>query len=78
MSIYREMQVKIDGKYETSAIDRDRERVYKSLASDIAAKHIGKARYISRISRRNNYDGTQTYTVNYDNGTRAVYIVDIY
>ena len=78
MSIYREMQAKISGKYETTYIDRDRENVYKSLSTDLAAKYIGKARYISRITRRNNYDGTQTYVVNYDNDTRAVYVVNVY
>ncbi len=52
--------------------------VYKSLASDMAAKDIGKAAYIKSIKRSNNYDGTQNYTVTYDNNVRAVYTVDVY
>lgn len=78
MNIYREMQAEINGKYETTYIDRNRESVYKSLSTDFAARYIGKAQYIKSIRRRNNYDGTQTYTVNYNNGTRAVYVVSIY
>jgi hypothetical protein len=43
----------------------DDEFIYKDLAEHFAAKYIGKAPYIGAIQRRNNYDGTQTYTVNY-------------
>ena len=49
-----------------------------ALASDLAAKYIGKAPYIRSIKRRNNYDGTQTYTVTYDNCCRSIYVTDIY
>lgn len=78
MTITREIQVQYGKTWETTYIDRNRESVYKSLSTDLAARYVGKAQYIKSVKRRNNYDGTQTYTVNYDNGTRAIYIVDIY
>lgn len=52
--------------------------VVERLAGDLAAKYIGKAPYIRSIKRRNNYDGTQLYTVTYDNGYRIEYTVSIY
>lgn len=54
---------------------RDRELVYKELCHDLWAKHICKATYIKRITDRNNYDGTRTITVLYDNAVKRVYTV---
>lgn len=52
--------------------------VIERLAGDLAAKYIGKASFIKSIKRRNNYDGTQLYTVFYDNGYKIEYTVSIY
>ena len=52
--------------------------VIERLAADLAAKYIGKAPYIKSVKRRNNYDGTQLYTVSYDTGYRIEYVVSIY
>lgn len=48
------------------------------LAADLAAKYIGRATYIKQIKRTNNYNGTQTYIVTYDNNVRSIYITNIY
>ena len=52
--------------------------VITRLAADLAAKYIGKAPYIKSVKRRNNYDGTQLYTVTYDTGYRIEYTVSVY
>lgn len=52
--------------------------VVERLAGDLAAKYIGKAPFIKSIKRRNNYDGTQLYTVFYNNGYKIEYTVSIY
>lgn len=70
-----EIMVKTGKTYTTSAIWRDSELVYKELSHDLWAKHIAKAAYIKRISDRNNYDGTRTITVTYDNSVKRIYTV---
>lgn len=47
--------------------------IYKSLCTDLIAKKINQCRYIKTIKRIQNYDGTITIIVNYDNNTRSVY-----
>lgn len=74
----RTIEIKRGNKYETTFIQENETEALRSLASDLAAKYIGKASYVKRITRRNNYDGTQTYVVTYDNDSRATYITDIY
>lgn len=49
--------------------------VYERLAADLTAKYLNKGRYITRITRVNNYDGTQRITVTYDNDFRNEYTV---
>lgn len=53
----------------------DKEYVYSCLARDLLAHYVHKAPYIKRITDRNNYTGTRTIIVTYDNGTRSEYIV---
>ena len=74
----RTIEVKRGNKYETTFVQENETEALHSLASDLAAKYIGKASYVKRITRRNNYGGTQTYVVTYDNDSRATYITDIY
>lgn len=49
--------------------------VYESLSMALINKKIHSCSYIKSIKRVNNYDGTQSITVNYDNGVKTVYIV---
>lgn len=70
-----EIMVKAGNKYNTSAIWRDSDLVYKELCHDMWAKHIAKAAYIKRISDKSNYDGTREITVLYDNGVKRIYTV---
>ena len=76
--IKRVIETKRGNKWEVTFTQTNETEILHSLASDLAAKYIGKASYVKRITRRNNYDGTQTYIVSYDNDTRATYTTDIY
>lgn len=59
----------------------DRGLVYQSLTEDLIAKKLNACTYIKSIKRYNNWDGTQTVTVDYCYGEnkavthRNVYIV---
>lgn len=81
---YMQTQVK-EGRNWVMRHDNDHpETVIRKLATELAAKYIGKSSYIKSIRRVNNHDGTQTYTVTYYDSVsgrsdvRSVYIVDIY
>lgn len=50
--------------------------IYRSLANDLIAKKICGCTYISRITRWNNYDGTETIKVYYDNSVMREYIIE--
>lgn len=64
--------------YLVDYVNTDAGAVIERLAADLAAKYIGKAPYIKSVKRRNNYNGTQLYTVSYDTGYRIEYVVSIY
>lgn len=64
--------------YLVDFVNTDAGAVIERLAADLAAKYIGKAPYIKSVKRRNNYDGTQLYTVSYDTGYRMEYVVSVY
>lgn len=49
--------------------------VYSRLAGALIAKKLNKCTYVTRIKRVNNYDGTQTITVNYCNDCRSIFVV---
>ena len=73
------IEVKRGNKYQescqyTEVLNRD--YIHERLANDLLHHYVHKARYITRISDRSNYDGTRTVTVNYDNDTRAVYVIN--
>lgn len=65
-------------KYIVDFVNTDAGDAIERLAGDLAAKYIGKAPFIKSIKRRNNCDGTQLYTVFYDNGYKIEYTVSIY
>ena len=56
--------------------DTDIASVYKSLSHDLIAKKINACTYIKSIKRIQNYDGTNTIIVTYDNNVRSVYTID--
>ena len=76
----RNFQVKNGKNWETT-LTQDGLTALDFLATELAAHFIGKASYIRSIKRRNNFDGTKTYTITYSDdigGGRAVYLTDIY
>lgn len=52
--------------------------IYQSLCRDLIAKKINQCSYIRSIKRVQNYDGTITIIVSYDNKTRSVYRIKEY
>lgn len=63
------------GNWHVCHVVTNREDIYRSLADDLISKKICGCLYIKRITRRNNYDGTQTINVYYDNDVMREYIV---
>ena len=70
-----EIMVKAGKGYKTNAVWHDYELCTKELCHDLWAKYISKCLYIKRIIDHNNYDGTRTVTVIYDNGVKRIYTV---
>ena len=80
METIRRFEIKEGNKWTTTCTQTGADAVH-FLASELAAKYIGKAPYIRSIKRVNNFDGTKTYTVTYAadiGGGRATYTTDIY
>lgn len=76
----RRFEIKRGKTWETVST-QEGDAALHSLATELAAKYVGKASFVRSISRANNFDGTQTYTVAYSSecgGGRAVYVTDIY
>ena len=76
----RTFQVKKGKTWETTCTMTGAEALH-FLASELAAKYVGKAQYIRSIQRKNNFDGSYEYTVRYTDdfgGGRAIYLTDIY
>lgn len=73
-AIWYACEVKQGREYVETYRETDRAAVYESLAEDLVrAKLCGCTGY--RFARHNNYDGSQTITVGYDNGVRRRYHV---
>lgn len=73
----RVVEVKRNGKYvREEYVEQSGEEVYRHLANDLIAKKLNECRWIRSIRRRNNYDGTQTIVVSYDNDVRAIYTIE--
>lgn len=71
------------GKTSMAYAITDERQVYQSLANDLIGKKLNNCLYIQSITRVNNYDGTQTITVKYNNrdgltGAKVtrIYVVD--
>lgn len=67
--------VKKDGKWLVNLIITDPITIYKNLLDDFINQKYG-AKFITRIRRRQNYDGTVTFTVWYDNDVKADYTIE--
>lgn len=68
-------EVKHNGKWAVTYRTDDESIIYPRLALAVVAKKINACRYISRIQRRNNYDGTQDVVIYYDSGLRVTFTV---
>ena len=73
--IKREFQIRSGNKWGTTFETTDPAEVYEFLTSDLIAKKLNACTYIRSIKRTNNYDGTQTIVVTYENVTRNVYTI---
>jgi hypothetical protein len=73
--IKRVVEIKTGRIWETSYISTDPAYVFESLSKDLISKKINACTYIRNIKRTQNYNGTITITVNYDNNTRSVYTI---
>lgn len=74
--IKRIAQTKTGKTWANTYIDTCPETVYKSLSHDLIAKKINACTYIKSIKRIQNYNGTNTIIVLYDNNTRSIYTID--
>ena len=74
--IKRIAQKKTGKTWVNTYIDTCPGTVYKSLSHDLIAKKINACTYIKSIKRIQNYDGTNTIIVTYDNNVRSVYTIE--
>lgn len=75
MKATRIIEEKNGSKWAACRMIDDATQVLESLAQDLIAKKINECRYIRSIKRKTNYNGTQTITVDYGNGTRSLYTI---
>lgn len=73
--IKRVIEIKEGKKWIETYATGDPVAVYEALSSDLIAKKINACTYITGIKRTQNYNGTITITVNYNNDTRSVYTI---
>lgn len=71
----RLVEKKVDKKWIESFKETDENKIWESLAKDLIAKKIHKAKWIKSIHDGSNYDGTRNITVYYDNNVRAIYTI---
>lgn len=75
-NVKRIMEKKTGKGYETTYETSIPELVYESLAKDLISKKICACTWIKSIKRIQNYNGTITIIVNYNNNTRSVYTIN--
>ena len=73
--IKRVVEIKKDNKWNKTYEVTDEKEIYESLAHDLIAKKMNGCTWIKSIKRTQNYDGTITMTVVYDNNSRSLYTV---
>lgn len=74
-TISRKYEKKDGNKYIETYYSEDKNYVNECFMHALRAKYIHKCTYIKKIIRNNNYDGTETYKIYYDNGGRETYII---
>ena len=60
---------------DTDFYTTDSYTIHTRLMQDLILKKLHNGSAIKTITDRNNYDGTRTITVTYDNGYRNVYTI---
>lgn len=73
--IKRVCEVKQGKKYIVTFTETNELDVYRWLVDDLISKKMCGCRYIKRIVRTSNYDGTQNIVVYYDNNVRNTYTI---
>jgi len=63
------------GNWKVVRVEMREEEIYKQLARDLIAKKINECTYIRLIKRKQNYDGTITITIYYDNDVKRTYTI---
>lgn len=71
----RAVEIKRGKQWVISHIDTKPIDIYKALATDLLAKKIHNCSWIKRIEDSNNYDGTRTIKITYDNDCRSIYTI---
>jgi hypothetical protein len=74
-NVYFEVYDTRSGKAVLSFRQENVTEVYQQLASDLIAKEINHTKNITKIKRTNNYDGTISIVVYYDNQMHRRYVV---
>lgn len=69
------VEVKNGRKYELVRTCSDPLTVYQELTHDLISKKMCNAQYIRSIRRVQNYNGTISIIVNYDNNVRRTYTI---
>jgi len=68
--------IKLDGEWELSAINEDKNATYKSLAQDLIYSKLHNCTWIKKITEENKFNGFEEITVYFDNGIKSVYTVE--
>ena len=73
----KKMQVYTKEKsgYSLSYSSVDKSYIYEHLAQNMVYKKLCHCTYIKRITRKNNYNGTQDITIYMDNKIKIVYTI---
>lgn len=74
--IYMTGERKVGREWVQDCKHTDREYIYRQLANVLSARYINRAKWVSRVSHKCNYDGTYTYTIYYGNGYRNIIRAD--
>ena len=74
--VSEKMYVKDGRTWKLTDTNTDPETVYKNLAVALIAKKMHKVKYIKSIEDCNNFNGTWTETVYYDNNTKSVFTIE--
>lgn len=76
--MYNMKVIKMSGKHESVSYEsNNKEHVLEMLLTDMKYKYIYKANGY-RITRKNNFDGTETYTVVYTEPSTGLHHKSVY